>query len=73
MVHIIRCLPELFIDGEEKILAQHPLYNIVRGAYHIKILFASLYFGKHNLIHVEKLVHHFDLFSRLLEVPLFKF
>ena len=70
---IVRGLAEVAVDGQEKVFLQHPLDDILRGAYHVEILVAALYLGEHDFVDVEHLVDKADVLARLLLVPGGKF
>ena len=55
------------------VFLQHPLDDVLRGAYHVEILVAALYLGEHDFVDVEHLVDEADVLARLLLVPGGKF
>ena len=65
----VGCLPEIRVDRQQEVFAQHTFDDIFRRAHHIIVLVATFYLGKHHLVDIESLVDDTNLLARLLLVP----
>ena len=70
IIEIVWRRAEVLINGQQKIVLEHTLDDILRGAGNIEILLAALNLGEHNLIDVEELIDNLNLFASLLIIPL---
>ena len=61
---------EILVDGQQQVVLEHTLDDVLRGTCHVEILLAALNFGEHNLVDIEQLIDNLDLLARLLVVPL---
>ena len=61
---------EILVDGQEQVVLEHTLDDILRGARHVEILLAALNLGKHDLVDIEELIDNLHLLARLLVIPL---
>ena len=66
---VVRGLAEVAVDGQEKVLLQHPFDDVFRGAHHVEVFVAALYLGEHDFVDVKHLVDKADVLPRLLLVP----
>ena len=56
------------VNGQKQFFLEHAFNDILRRAHHIKIFVPLFYFGKHDLIDIECLIHNAYILTRLLLV-----
>ena len=66
---VVGSVAEIPVYRKKQILTEHTLYNIVGRTDNVEILVSEFNLGKHYLVHVEKLVDDFHIFSCLFLVP----
>ena len=52
--------------GRMKVFLQHPLDDVLRGAYHVEIFVAALYLGEHDFVDIESLIDNTNILACLL-------
>ena len=67
---VVGSAPEILLNGEEQVVADHPLDDVVGRANDIVVLVSLLDFGEHRLVNIKGLVDDLDLLSGLFLVPL---
>ena len=69
IVKVVRCLAEIPLQGQQKVVREHSLDDVVGRAYDVVVLMSELDLREHGLVDVECLVDDLDRLSGLLFVP----
>ena len=66
VIHVVGRMGKNGVDGQQQVFLQHPLDDVFRRAYHIKIFVPFFDLGQHDFVDIESLIDNTNILACLL-------
>ena len=73
LVDVVRRASEIAVQGQQKVVLEHPLDDIVGRAHDVVVFVTLLDLGEHRFVDIEGLIDDLHLLTGLLGVPFLEF